>query len=86
MPSVRMYTTRVCPYCVAAKQFLAGRGVPFEEIDVSNSPEQRAWLAEVSGQRTVPQIFIGERSIGGYTDMVALDRAGELEPLLAATE
>ena len=85
MPKVRVYTTRVCGYCVAAKQFLTKRAVPFEEIDVSNAPDVREWLVAQSGQRTVPQIFIGDRSIGGYDDMIALDRAGELDGLLAPT-
>ena len=82
MPPIRIYTTSICPYCFAAKRFLGRKGVTFEEIDVSGDPMTRRWLVEASGQQTVPQIFIGERSIGGYTDMVALDAAGELARLL----
>ncbi|HTB73380.1 MAG TPA: glutaredoxin 3 [Polyangiaceae bacterium] len=75
---VTIYTTRVCGYCVAAKRLLAARNVPYKEIDVSTDPAKRAWLVETTGQRTVPQIFIAEESIGGYDELAALDRAGEL--------
>jgi glutaredoxin 3 len=79
MPAeVTMYTTRVCPYCVAAKQLLAARKVPFKEIDVSSDNAKRAWLVEATGRRTVPQIFIGAEPIGGYDDLAALDRSGQL--------
>ena len=84
MKPVRIYTTLTCGYCQAAKRFLAGKGVVYEEIDVSNDDAQRAWLVQASGQRTVPQIFIGETSIGGYTDMRGLDQRGELDRLLNA--
>jgi glutaredoxin 3 len=84
MPTVRVYTTRLCAYCVAAKRHLDRKHVPYEEIDVSDDPDAREWLVEATGRRTVPQIFIGDRSIGGYTDLVELDRRGELDPLLAA--
>lgn len=83
MNPVRVYTTRICGYCVAAKRLLDRKGVPFEEIDVSHDHETRAWLVQASGQRTVPQIFIGERSIGGFSELRALDLAGELDDLLA---
>ena len=82
MQPVRIYTTLTCGYCHAAKRFLSGKGVAFEEIDVSEDDERRAWLVQASGQRTVPQIFVGETSIGGYTDMRALDQRGELDRLL----
>jgi glutaredoxin 3 len=75
---VTIYTTRVCGYCVAAKRLLTARNVPYKEIDVSTDPAKRAWLVETTGQRTVPQIFIAEESIGGYDELAALDRAGEL--------
>lgn len=84
MPRVRIYTTRVCPYCFAAKDLLASKGVEFEEIDVTGDTATRAWLREVTGQHTVPQVFIGERSCGGFTDLRALDERGELDRLLAA--
>ncbi len=84
MIPVRVYTTRICGYCFAAKRLLSKKGVSFEEIDVSDDPDQRRWLVETSGQRTVPQIFVGDRSIGGFTELRALDRSGELDALLAA--
>ena len=80
---VRMYTTRVCPYCVAAKNLLKSKGVSFEEVDITGDHEARMWLAAESGQRTVPQIFFGERSIGGFQELASLDRDGELMPLVA---
>jgi len=79
---VLIYTTSVCPYCIRAKRVLTDKGVSFREIDVSNDPETRKYLVEASGQRTVPQIFIGGKSIGGCDDMVALDRKGLLDPML----
>lgn len=82
MNRVRVYTTRICGYCFAAKRLLAKKGVAFEEIDVSDDVEQRQWLVQASGQRTVPQIFIGDDSIGGFTELRALDRSGELDALL----
>lgn len=83
MRPVTLYTTPICPYCVAAKRFLDKKGVPYSEIDVSGDDDRRRWLVEVTGQRTVPQIFIGETSVGGYTDLRALDDRGGLAPLLA---
>lgn len=84
MAHIRVYTTRLCGYCTAAKRFLREKkGAEFEEIDVSSDPQARAWLVEATGQSTVPQIFIGERSVGGYSDLRALDDAGGLDPLLA---
>ncbi len=78
-----MYTTRICPYCVAAKNLLRSKGVPFEEVDISGNHEARVWLAQNSGQRTVPQIFFGERSIGGFQELASLDRDGSLMGLVA---
>jgi glutaredoxin 3 len=80
---VVVYTTPVCPYCVQAKRLLGQRGIAYEEVDVSRDAEGRDWLAEASGQLTVPQIFIKGRSVGGYTELSALDRRGELRALLA---
>lgn len=82
MPKVQVYTTRSCPYCLRAKALLGKKGVAFEEIDVENDDARRAWLVEASGQRTVPQIFVDGRSLGGYTDIEALDRQGRLDPIL----
>ena len=82
MPNVVVYTTRVCPYCIQAKALLKKKGVAFSEIDVSNDPEKRTWLVSATGQRTVPQIFINDQPIGGFDDMAALNRKGELDRLL----
>ena len=85
MQAVKMYTTAVCPYCVRAKQILLAKGVTqIEEIRVDTDPAARSHMMEITGRRTVPQIFIGERHIGGCDDLYAVDRAGELVPLLAA--
>jgi glutaredoxin 3 len=82
MASIQVYTTPSCPYCVQAKRLLTQKGVAFDEIDVADDPDKRAWLVHVTGQRTVPQIFIDDVSYGGFSDIAALDRAGKLDPLL----
>lgn len=79
---VTMYTTRFCPYCMAARQLLAARGVAFEDHPVDGDAELRQQMTERAGQRTVPQIWIGEQHIGGYTDLAGLERSGELDRLL----
>ena len=85
MPVVKMYTTAVCPYCVRAKQFLKSKGVAdIEEIRVDQLPEARAHMMNITGRRTVPQIFIGETHVGGCDDLMALDAKGGLMPLLQA--
>ena len=84
MAQVKIYTKRSCPYCVRAKALLDRKGVRYEEIDAEGNDALRAWLVEATGQRTVPQIFAGERPLGGFTDIDALDRKGELDPILAA--
>ena len=85
MPSVEIYTTRYCPYCVRAKALLAQKGVPFTEIDVSGDAELRQSMMErAHGRMTVPQIFIGSTHVGGSDDLHALERAGKLDPLLVA--
>jgi glutaredoxin 3 len=78
MIDVTIYTTRVCPYCISAKRLLAARGVPYQEIDVSSDDAKRTWLVQTTGRRTVPQIFLGTESIGGYDELAALDRSGQL--------
>ena len=84
MQTVKMYTTAYCPYCIRAKQILAAKGVAsIEEIRVDMEPQERMKMMEITGRRTVPQIFIGETHIGGCDDMVALDRRGGLDPLLS---
>jgi glutaredoxin 3 len=82
-----MYSTRVCPYCVRAEKLLAKKGIAADQIEkirVDEHPEQRVEMMRITGRRTVPQIFIGERHIGGFDDLAELDAAGELEPLLQA--
>jgi glutaredoxin 3 len=87
MPEVRMYTTAVCPFCQSAEQLLHARGVTaIEKIRIDLDPQRRAEMMAASGRRTVPQIWIGERHVGGFDDLAALDRAGELLPLLAVSD
>lgn len=80
---VVVYTTQVCPYCVRAKALLTGRGIPFDEVDVTHDAAKRRWLMDTTGRRTVPQIFIDGRGIGGSDELHELDRSGELQRLLA---
>ncbi len=83
MQAVKMYTTAVCPYCVQAKRVLKSKGVEhIEEIRIDTDPAQRAAMMELTGRRTVPQIFIGQTHVGGCDDLMALDSQGGLEPLL----
>ena len=83
---VVMYSTTFCPYCERARALLKRKGVPFREIKVDEDPSQREVMLQRSGgRRTVPQIFIGDRHVGGYDDLYALDRAGGLDPLLGLT-
>ena len=80
--NVKVYTTNACAFCVRAKALLTKRDVPFEEIDVSRDDTKRAWLVQTTGKRTVPQIFIDDKPIGGSDELHALDKGGELEKLL----
>ena len=83
MQPVKMYTTAVCPYCIRAKQILKSKGVEaIDEIRVDLSPQERFKMMEITGRRTVPQIFIGDTHVGGCDDLVALDGRGGLVPLL----
>ena len=83
MNPVKMYTTAVCPFCIRAKQFLLAKGVEIiEEIRVDMQPQERMRMMQITGRRTVPQIFIGETHVGGCDDLMALDRRGGLAPLL----
>jgi len=85
MPAVKMYCTAVCPYCQMAERLLNKKGVTqIEKVRVDLDPGQRAHMMQITGRRTVPQIYIGERHVGGFDDLSALDAAGELEPLLSA--
>jgi glutaredoxin 3 len=82
---IQMYTTAVCPYCVRAEQLLRQRGVTeIEKIRIDLDPARKDEMIARTGRRTVPQIFIGDRHVGGCDDLYAVDRAGELMPLLAA--
>jgi glutaredoxin 3 len=83
MQAVKMYTTAVCPYCVQAKRLLQQRGVEaIEEVRVDANPDERIKMMEITGRRTVPQIFIGSTHVGGCDDLMALDGRGGLMPLL----
>ncbi|WP_188910864.1 glutaredoxin 3 [Aureimonas endophytica] len=85
MAEVTIYTRALCGYCARAKQLLEKKGVAFEEKDATFSPDLRAEMTQrARGRTTFPQIFIGERHVGGCDDLYALDQAGELDPLLAA--
>jgi glutaredoxin 3 len=85
MPPVTIYTTAWCPYCRAAKALLDRKGAAYEEIDVDGAPALRqAMTAKAGGRTSVPQIFIGDRHVGGSDDIHALDARGELDTLLAA--
>jgi glutaredoxin 3 len=86
MQPVRIYATATCPYCIRAKALLQERGVTaLDEIRVDERPEERATMVRLTNRFTVPQIFIGDTHVGGCDDLVALDRAGGLAPLLAGT-
>ena len=85
MTDIRMYCTAFCPYCVRAEMLLKAKGVDeITKILVDSTPDGFKDMIELTGRRTVPQIFIGDRHIGGFDDLAALDRQGGLDPLLAA--
>ena len=83
MTRIRIYTTRWCGYCVRAKALLDGRGIPYEEVSLDDDAAFRQRLFDLTGGWTVPQIVVGDRPIGGYTELWKLDRVGELEKLAA---
>jgi glutaredoxin 3 len=82
MATVRMYSTGVCPYCVMAEKLLASKGVAIEKIRIDLDTEKRGEMMQLTGRRSVPQIFVGETHVGGYDDLAALDQAGKLDELL----
>ena len=84
MAPVTLYTTESCPFCISAKALLAKRGIAYEEINLARDPDGRAELQERTGMFTFPQIIIGQQTIGGFTELLAADRAGRLRELLAA--
>lgn len=80
--AVTLYTTRFCPYCVAAKRLLDAKGTSYDDIPVDGDAELRQQMTQRAGQRTVPQIWIGDNHVGGYTDLAALEQRGLLDGLL----
>ncbi|RXR05228.1 glutaredoxin 3 [Pseudoxanthomonas composti] len=82
-PKITIYSTAICPYCVAAKNFLKSKGQSWEEVRIDLDPAEREKMMARTRRTSVPQIFVGETHVGGYDDMMALHRAGKLEPLLA---
>ncbi|MES2181830.1 MAG: glutaredoxin 3 [Pseudomonadota bacterium] len=85
MPTITMYTTAVCPYCINAERLLTSKGVEsINKIRIDLQPEQRMEMMQKTGRRTVPQIYIGDHHVGGFDDLRALDLAGGLDQLLAA--
>lgn len=81
-PRITLYTSAVCAYCHAAKNFLASKGLEWTEVRIDTDPGERERMVARAGRTSVPQIFIGDRHVGGYDDMMAMHRAGQLEPLL----
>jgi glutaredoxin 3 len=87
MAKVLMYSTGVCPFCIMAERLLKSKGVSdIEKVRVDLDPRRRDEMTQRTGRRTVPQIYVGERHVGGYDDLAALDRAGGLDPLLASPQ
>ncbi len=84
MPTVSMYCTQVCPYCKRAESLLERKGVQVKKIFIENNEQEKKKMVEITGRRTVPQIIIGERCVGGYDDLVELDIQGELDSLLSS--
>lgn len=82
MKTVKVYSTRICPFCVMAKRLLQNKGASIDEVRVDDNPVEREHMTQVTGRRTVPQIFVGDTYVGGYDDLSALERAGQLDPLL----
>ena len=85
-PDIVMYTQMMCGYCSAARQLLESKGAEFTEIDVTMDSTKRREMMDRSGRRTVPQIFFGERHIGGYDDLAALEQSGDLDGLLGKSD
>jgi glutaredoxin 3 len=81
-PEITIYSTAICPYCVAAKNFLKSKGLSWNEIRIDTAPGEREAMVARTRRTSVPQIFVGETHVGGYDDMMALHRAGKFQPLL----
>lgn len=86
LPQITLYTSAICPYCVAAKNFLKSKGQVWTEVRIDLDFSQRQAMVARTNRTSVPQIFIGQTHVGGYDDMIALHRAGKLEPLLAGQD
>nr|WP_208412636.1 glutaredoxin 3 [Xanthomonas cannabis] len=84
-PHITLYSTAICPYCVAAKNFLKSKGQTWTEVRIDLDPAERNKMVALAKRTSVPQIFVGDVHVGGYDDMMALHRAGKLEPLLAGS-
>lgn len=82
MKKIQMYTTGVCPFCIMAKRLLQQKGASVEEVRIDHDAAARDEMMKITGRRTVPQIFIGDKHVGGFDDLSALERAGQLDPLL----
>lgn len=82
MPKVQVYTTSWCPYCHAVKAIFDAKGVTYEEVDAQAPEVRQAMIQRAHGRRTVPQVFVGDRHVGGYDELAALERDGKLDPLL----
>jgi len=85
MPQITMYSTRFCPYCMRARALLDRKGVAYDDIDINKSATERATMRERSGRTSVPQIFIDDHHVGGCDELHALEREGELDPMLGNT-
>ena len=83
MSAIRIYGNSTCAYCGAARMLIAGKGVAYDDINVGADPAKRGEMEQLSGRRSVPQIFVGDRHIGGFEELCALDKSGELDQLLA---
>lgn len=83
-PDITLYTTAICPYCVAAKNFLKSKGQSWTEVRVDLDPAERQKMMALAKRTSVPQIFIGDTHVGGYDDLIALHRAGKLDPILSS--
>lgn len=82
-PRITLYSSAICPYCIAAKNFLKSRGLEWDEVRIDLDPAEREKMVALARRTSVPQIFVGQTHVGGYDDMMAMHRAGKFEPLLA---
>jgi len=82
MPQVKIYLTKTCPFCTMAKRLLDGKGVQYDVIDIGNDREQWMALEQMTGRNTVPQVFVGDHHVGGFDDLSAADKSGQLDQLL----